>query len=85
MSQRTITILPNPFKKPGDSQSPTQTSKIWSGFWKKLPPAPDTEPGLWGRRHKIEPKTEPAGCTCDVRDLMLHGCKCGQMDRERGS
>ena len=29
------------------------------------------------------PLSEKNNCTCDIRDLMIRGCICGQIDREK--
>lgn len=41
------------------------------------PAAPMLTPSL-GRRG-------PTACGCDMRDLMMHGCKCGAMSAERNA
>lgn len=28
-------------------------------------------------------KQEPEGCTCSIQDLMVMGCRCGQIQKEK--
>lgn len=41
---------------------------------------------FWVLEEWIEPyKEEQLGCTCDINVLMYSGCKCGQIQREKGN